>query len=73
MNVLIKLDFVGSFQLELNINLPNIIIFLKQNQMRLLLKSLKDLANYDPKRPILRPVDSLSPEETGISTLNPAR
>jgi len=41
--------------------------------MRLLLKSLKDLANYDPKRPILRPVDSLPPEEAGISTLNPAR
>lgn len=44
-------------QLELNINIPNITLFLKQNQMRLLLKSLKDLANYDSKRPTFRPTE----------------
>lgn len=41
--------------------------------MRLLLKSLKDLANYDPKRPIFKPTEEIPPEMATISTLNPAR
>lgn len=42
--------------------------------MRLLLKSLKDLANYDPKRPIIRPNEKIQEdEEAKIGILSPAK
>lgn len=41
--------------------------------MRLLIKSINDLANYDSKRPILRPTENIPPEEQELNSLNPAR
>ncbi|KAL4464468.1 hypothetical protein ABPG72_021161 [Tetrahymena utriculariae] len=73
LEVLIKLDLFYSFQLELNVNVPDITIFLKQNQMRLLLKSLNDLANYDPKRPIYRPNEKIPQEKVTIQTISPVK
>ncbi|EGR30420.1 hypothetical protein IMG5_132670 [Ichthyophthirius multifiliis] len=56
-SIKVKLDLLEYPKVEINITTNDIVIFLKQNQVRLLIKSLKELANYNSERPKIRPLE----------------
>ncbi|EGR32995.1 hypothetical protein IMG5_064500 [Ichthyophthirius multifiliis] len=54
-DIKLKIDIQNNYKADVNVTIDDAVIFLKQNQVRLLIKSLKELATYNSKRPKIRP------------------
>jgi vacuolar protein sorting-associated protein 13A/C len=53
--VLLKINFITEIEIDVDIRTSPIIIFLKQRQIRLLIRAVQDLMNHRNDRPIQKP------------------